>query len=105
MARRFSQETPIATPGDLSPSFVVYSFKTAAPSLTKANASECALWLFKGSVGVKSNKSARPRELDELIDSGIRRIRATWNKLGSIQLRAGPYGKQYLLQQIYSVYC
>ena len=44
-------------------------------------------------------------ELDELIDSGIHRIRATWNRLGSSELRAGPYGKQHLLQQIYSVYC
>jgi len=55
---------------------------------------------------VKSNqKTAGRRELDELIDSGIRSIRATSNRLGSIDLRAGPYGKQYLLQQIYSVYC
>jgi hypothetical protein len=49
-------------------------------------------------------EGGRP-ELDDLIDSGIRRIRATWNRLGSFQLRAGPYGKQYLLQQIYTVYC
>jgi hypothetical protein len=52
-----------------------------------------------------NRKDEAPRELDELIDSGIRRIRATSNKLGSIELRAAPYGKQYLLQQIYSVYC
>ena len=45
------------------------------------------------------------RELDKLIDSGIRRIRVTWNKLGSFDLRAGPYGKQQLLEQIYTVYC
>jgi len=55
---------------------------------------------------VKNNqKGTRRRELDHLVDSGIHRIRTTWNRLGSIQLRAGPYGKQYLLQQIYSVYC
>src|SRR5689334_20032394 len=53
----------------------------------------------------KNRKQVGRRELDELIDSGIRRIRATWNRLGSSELRAGPYGKQYLLQQIYSVYC
>jgi hypothetical protein len=52
-----------------------------------------------------NRKDEARRELDELIDSGILRIRATGNKLGSIELRAGPYGKQYLLQQIYSVYC
>jgi hypothetical protein len=55
---------------------------------------------------MKDNRKDRGRrELDELIDSGIRRIRATWNRLGSIELRAGPYGKQYLLEQIYCVYC
>ena len=52
-----------------------------------------------------SQKGDGRRELDELIDSGIRRIRATWNRLGSSELRAGPYGKQHLLQQIYTVYC
>jgi len=52
-----------------------------------------------------NRKEGGRRELNELIDSGIRRIRATWNRLGSSELRAGPYGKQYLLQQIYSVYC
>jgi hypothetical protein len=44
-------------------------------------------------------------ELDRLIVSGIRRVRATGNKLGSQKLRAGPYGKQRLLQEIYTVYC
>jgi hypothetical protein len=44
-------------------------------------------------------------ELDALIDRGIARIRKTWNKLGSFKLRAGPYGKQLLLQEIYIVYC
>ena len=43
-------------------------------------------------------------ELDDLIDPGISRIRKTWTKLGSKKLRAGPYGKQTLLEEIYKVY-
>jgi hypothetical protein len=43
-------------------------------------------------------------ELDALIGRGIARIRKTWNKLGSFKLAAGPYGKQLLLQEIYTVY-
>src|ERR1700680_4736133 len=44
-------------------------------------------------------------ELDALIGRGIARIRKTWNKLGSFKLGAGAYGKQLLLQEIYTVYC
>jgi hypothetical protein len=44
-------------------------------------------------------------KLDALIGRGIARIRKTWNGLGSFKLRAGPYGKQLLLQEIYTVYC
>ena len=48
---------------------------------------------------------SRRNQSDELIDAGINRIRKTWAKLGSRKLRAGPYGKQHLLQEIYTIYC
>ena len=48
---------------------------------------------------------SRRKQSDSLIDPGINRIRKTWAKLGSRKLRAGPYGKQHLLQEIYTVYC
>ena len=48
---------------------------------------------------------SRRNQSDKLIDPGINRIRKTWAKLGSRKLRAGPYGKQHLLQEIYTVYC
>ena len=48
---------------------------------------------------------SRRKQSDELIDPGINRIRKTWAKLGSRKLRAGPYGKQHLLEEIYTVYC
>ena len=53
----------------------------------------------------KIRQISRINQSDELIDPGVNRIRKTWAKLGSRKLGAGPYGKQHLLQEIYTVYC